>query len=152
MRVQRPKPIIVRCGSAEHVVSITVRDIQLVDEPHFFGHDGFAYRRMLGLDYIEEFPDTHPPDDESFGKQSRRLMLALAKQLLHKLEDQRDLVSYDLPVQGGRGSELSVRQLGEARWFKGASPADCRSAGCGDGSWCSCCWGKPACIPNGALC
>jgi hypothetical protein len=50
--------------------------------------------------------------------------------------------------------ELSLRQLGESRWFvlKGQAPADCRSDGCGDGSWCSYCWGKFACIPNGALC
>jgi hypothetical protein len=29
---------------------------------------------------------------------------------------------------------------------------DCRDTGCGKGKYCSACWGKFACIPNGALC
>ncbi len=31
-------------------------------------------------------------------------------------------------------------------------PADCQTTGCGTGDYCSFCWGKYACIPNGALC
>ena len=33
-----------------------------------------------------------------------------------------------------------------------APPPDCRSTGCGDGNYCSFCWGNWACIPNGAVC
>jgi inhibitor of cysteine peptidase len=29
---------------------------------------------------------------------------------------------------------------------------DCRANGCGNGKWCSACWGSFACIPNGAMC
>ena len=29
---------------------------------------------------------------------------------------------------------------------------DCRANGCGDGQWCSYCWGSFQCIPDGALC
>lgn len=35
---------------------------------------------------------------------------------------------------------------------KDAAPADCRTDGCGAGKYCSACWGKFACIPNGAMC
>ena len=31
-------------------------------------------------------------------------------------------------------------------------PQDCRTSGCGNGSWCSFCWGSYQCIPDGALC
>ena len=32
------------------------------------------------------------------------------------------------------------------------APSDCRSTGCDAGKSCSPCWGKFACIPNGAMC
>lgn len=31
-------------------------------------------------------------------------------------------------------------------------PTDCRANGCGDGRWCSFCWGTFQCIPDGAQC
>jgi hypothetical protein len=33
-----------------------------------------------------------------------------------------------------------------------APVTDCRTNGCGTGKYCSACWGKFACIPNGAMC
>ncbi|CAN5876255.1 hypothetical protein BH11MYX4_BH11MYX4_55300 [soil metagenome] len=33
-----------------------------------------------------------------------------------------------------------------------APVSDCRKDGCGAGKYCSACWGKFACIPNGAMC
>jgi hypothetical protein len=35
---------------------------------------------------------------------------------------------------------------------KAPEPTDCRASGCADGRYCSYCWGKFACIPNGAVC
>lgn len=34
----------------------------------------------------------------------------------------------------------------------GGPAPDCTTTGCPTGSWCSFCWGKMACIPNGAMC
>jgi hypothetical protein len=98
-RAQRAAAIVVRCGGAEHVVTITARDIHLVDELHFFGNDGPMYRNMLGLDFIAGLPGTYPAVGVPIRRQRRTHMLRLARQLLSTLEDQRDLVTYDYQVK-----------------------------------------------------
>jgi hypothetical protein len=49
---------------------------------------------------------------------------------------------------GANAGGTDVAAAGECA----APPTDCRSTGCPSGRYCTFCWGRYACIPDGALC
>ncbi len=59
---------------------------------------------------------------------------------------------------GGSGSDYSVCEFGTdcadcgPRDPQEPSPSDCRTSGCGEGAYCSFCWGAWQCLPEGAIC
>lgn len=54
--------------------------------------------------------------------------------------------SYGNPC-GAAAAGVSVDYFGEC-----GRPLDCRDTGCGEGQYCSFCWGSYQCIPEGAVC
>jgi hypothetical protein len=50
------------------------------------------------------------------------------------------------------GNRCSADLAGVSVRSEGACTDDCRTAGCGDGRYCSYCWGTFQCIPDGAVC
>ncbi|HEY4311185.1 MAG TPA: hypothetical protein VGN12_17175 [Pirellulales bacterium] len=118
---------IIRAGSTEHHLKLSLRDVHLLDGAYFF-RDGWMYRQLLGLDFIAGLRG--PPKDTVLVTHKRKALLVHLGNLLTALESQRELISYDYAygfadekfrrhsggmtgfrVQGGFG-HISVRPSG----------------------------------------
>lgn len=88
----RKGSIVVRAAGASYPLSLTSRDVYLLDGRHFF-RDGWAYRKMFGLDFINGLKS--PPLDAPLVTHRRMLLLLQIRDLLVELETQKDLISFD---------------------------------------------------------
>jgi hypothetical protein len=88
----RKGSIVVRAAGASYALSLTTRDIHLLDGRHFF-RDGWAYRKIFGLDFIKGLKS--PPLGVLLVTHGRMLLLVRIRDLLVELETQRDLISFD---------------------------------------------------------
>ncbi len=112
-----PGTAVFRCGSLEHQMTLSSRDVHLLDGKYFF-EDGWTYRQLLGLDFIRGL--SMPPKGVTLAAHGRIHLKLAFESLLVKLETQRDLIthsySYVLSSQkkvthGGATSGIRIRGL-----------------------------------------
>jgi hypothetical protein len=83
-------------------LTLTVRDVRLLDGDYFLTHSGHHYRSYLGLDFISGLGA--PPLGQVLKTYKRPLLIAVLAGLLQDLEDRRDLIafSYEYRFSGNR--------------------------------------------------
>ncbi len=119
--------IVVRAGNTEHAMSLTSRDVYLLDGQYFF-KNGWRYRKMLGLDFIRGLKS--PPLDVPLVSHKKYLLLDDLRTLLVQFETQRDLLSLDYSC--GFDSEKHRSHGGSQSGFRvqgGFGTIDLRPAG-----------------------
>src|SRR5947209_2688379 len=84
--------IVVRAAGASYPLSLTSRDIHLLDGRHFF-RDGWAYRKLFGLNFIKGLKT--PPLGVPLVTHDRMIILLQLGELLVEFETQKDLISSD---------------------------------------------------------
>jgi hypothetical protein len=90
--------ILVRADDATHAMSLSTRDVHLLDGRYFFRND-CSYRSLFGLDFIRGLKT--PPLDTPLVSHNRFSLLAQMRQLLKEFETQRDLISFDYSYSFG---------------------------------------------------
>jgi hypothetical protein len=117
-RSRRTGSVVFRCGSAETRLTLTVRDVRLLDGDYFLTHSGYHYRAYFGLDFISGLGA--PPVGQVLKKYKRPSFIAVLTSLLQDLEDHRDLISFSYEYRfsgnrersgGGGASGFRVRGL-----------------------------------------
>lgn len=88
----RKGSIVVRAAETSFPLSLTSRDIHLLDGRHFF-RDGWEYRKLFGLDFFRGLKN--PPLGVPLVTHDRKLLLIKLRDLLVEFETQKDLISSD---------------------------------------------------------
>jgi len=103
----------VRTGAAVHAVSLSSRDVYLLDGWHFF-RNGYSYRKKFGLDFFRGLKS--PPLDTPLVTHKTFSFLLDMQQLLGEFDDQRDLISLDYSY--AFGDEKGTRHGGAESGFR----------------------------------
>lgn len=124
--MKRKGSIVIRAAGASYTLSLTSRDIHLLDGQYFIS-GGWAYRKMFGLDFIKGLKS--PLIGVPLVTHGRMVLLLQLRELLVELETQSDLISFDYSYsfdgQGKRrcsGAESGFRLEG-GHGFISARPA-----------------------------
>ena len=122
----RKGSILVQAGGASHALSLSSRDIHLLDGQYFF-RDGWTYRKLFRLDFFRGLKA--PPLDVPLVTHDRRFLLRQLGNLLCELETQKDLLSSDYTYSfGDREGRFSGGEAG-FRVEGGYGYIDARPAG-----------------------
>jgi hypothetical protein len=101
----------VRADGNIHVLSVSERDVRLLDGDYFFPN-GWGYRQLFGLDFIRGLK----PKETPIITHRRASFVLRLKTLLSQLEEQRDLVSFDYSYSFG--DESKQRHSGAMSGFR----------------------------------
>jgi hypothetical protein len=110
--------LVLRCGTAEHALVLSTRDIRILDGRFFAPLQAAGYRPLLGLAFIAGLGA--PPLNTVLVTHRRSIFLSQLEALLVGLENQRDLVTYSYSYAfseragsngGGTTSGFHVRGL-----------------------------------------
>ncbi len=118
--------ILVRAGDAVHPLTLSSRDVYLLDGRYFFPDS--PYRSLFRLDFLKGMKA--PPLDTPLVSHSKFVFTQDMRDLLVAFETQRDLISFDYSY--GFEDEKGIRHSGAQSGFRvegGYGYIDCRPAG-----------------------
>lgn len=109
--MKRQGVILVRAGDAVHPITLSSRDVHLLDGKYFFRNDR-SYRKLFGLNFLKGMKS--PPLDVPLVSHHIFDLTLGMRQLLQEFEAQRDLISCDYSYAFGdmKGSRQGGAQSG----------------------------------------
>ena len=84
--------VVFRCGDSEHEMTLSNRDVHLLDGRYFLEGGGWGYRKALGLDYVAGFRT--PPVGVPLRMHPIGSLAQVLQSLLVALETQKNLLCY----------------------------------------------------------